>query len=712
MQIRKWKSGNFLVFLLTAQFITCITVVLDIPVVRQVIGFLYLSLIPGMIILRVLKLQNLGLTETILLSLGLSIAFLMLIGVLINELFPLIGVSKPLLLVPLMTVINTAIFLLGLLSCHINREGFNIAFTEVSKSSLIIVLFALLPLLSVVGAMFVNAFNSSLILLLMITTISALVILSILSEKLVPSRYYPLALLLIAIALLLHTSLISNYIHGRDTHLEFYLFRLTQNNSYWNPAIRHPFLEYNSMNAMLSVTVFPTIYSVILNISATWMVKIIYPLILSCLPLGLYRLYHISGFGKKAAFLATFFFIANETFFTEILGNTRQIVAELFYVLLFLVLFSRRMNPLSKKICFIFFSFALVVSHYTTSYIFMFLIFFTWLSSSFLKRKHIVSKTGITAGLVALCGTVLFSWYIYVSVSGPFNYFVSMTHDVTRNILTQFLNPESRGRDILRALGMETAPSFWHLIGRIFFYTTEFFILVGFVASIIRRREIFKDQKYVVLSSLNVVILIMCIVLPNFARSFNMTRFYHMTLLFLAPLFILGVKAFFEFIAKLRNESYILGLILIILIPFFLFQTELVYEVAGDSSYSIPLSMYRMDLIVLRRRGLTDERDVFGAKWVSENIDVRRAQVYADVYSKYMVLTSYGVIDRYRIDVLSNTTRLLRNTAVYLSPMNVIKGTIIGIEASWNITESSFSLDNMNKIYSNGGCEIYSGSEI
>ena len=43
---------------------------LDIPILRQVIGFIYLTFVPGIIILRLLKLHKLGIIVTILLLLS------------------------------------------------------------------------------------------------------------------------------------------------------------------------------------------------------------------------------------------------------------------------------------------------------------------------------------------------------------------------------------------------------------------------------------------------------------------------------------------------------------------------------------------------------------------------------------------------------------------------------------------------------------------
>jgi uncharacterized membrane protein len=90
------KHRDFLLLLLFLQLIVYFTVFVDVPVARQVIGFIYLSFIPGLIIVKLLKLDELERLEIVLFSIGISVAFLMFAGLLINTLFPLFGVSEPL----------------------------------------------------------------------------------------------------------------------------------------------------------------------------------------------------------------------------------------------------------------------------------------------------------------------------------------------------------------------------------------------------------------------------------------------------------------------------------------------------------------------------------------------------------------------------------------------------------------------------------------
>lgn len=703
------KSGNLIFAVIVVQVFTCATIVLDSPVARQVIGFVCLTFVPGIVVLKLLKLKNLGLSETAVLSVGLSVAFLMLAGLTINEICSFIGVSAPLSLVPLMIIINAVVLLLCFLGYVTNREDFRIDVKETKALKLSYVLpIVFLPFLSIAGALLVTASQNNFLLLVMMVAISILIVMSTIFERLVPSKFHIVVLFVIAFALLFHVSLISSYVLGYDVNVEYYCFERTKNSSHWSSTgPQSTYLEYDKVNGMLSVTLLPTIYATILNLSSTWVLKIVYPLIYSFVPVGLYLLYK-EQFSKRTAFASTFFFIANSVFFTEMLGLTRQIVAELFFVLLFFVLLNEEIKPLQRNALFIIFSVALALSHYSLSYIFAAYVSLTWFILFFLRRR-----TGrITASKVVMPFLVQFSWYIYLSASGPFKGLVGMGNHVFSSFSSELFILESRGSDVLSGMGMESAPSVCHLLGRIFAYATQLLIVVGFIFLVARRKKKMVTFEYSILISLSMGILISCIVLPNFAETLRMTRYYHTVLILLAPLCITGGEALFNFFARrrIKTESYILLLILIVLVPYFFFQTGFIYEITGETSWSVPLSKHRMGLISYAM-GLIDEQDVLGAIWLSEKTNTERTPIYADDMAKYTVLTSYGMIRRDQTETLSNVTTVQANGAIYLRRMNLIFGVLFerrgDIESVWNITEISPVLGDMNKVYSNGDCEIY-----
>ncbi|MHA1267702.1 MAG: DUF2206 domain-containing protein [Candidatus Helarchaeota archaeon] len=639
--------------------------------------------------------------ETVLFSVGLSVAFLMLGGLLINEFCPLFGVSKPLLLMPLILILNSFILFCGVL-IYLRSEVVKLLVAETNRSSLLSLLFIVLPILSVLGAIWVNAYENNLILLFLIIAISLLFVFGVISKKFLPPKLYPLTVIMIAISLLFHSSLISNYLvsFASDNPVEYFLFKVTEKNAHWSSIFMYPRnTEYGRVNSMLSVTILPTIYSSLLNMDATLVLKILYPLIFSSVPLALYQLWQ-KNMGKKRAFVAAFLFMAQNTFYTEILGLNRQMIAELFLVLLLVVVLDKKMKPFNKTMCFIVFSAALVISHYALAEIFLFFISFALISLFVMKRP----SRNITVAMVLLFFVIMFSWYLYTSNSAAFDSLVSFGNYVYDQ-LDQFLNPASRGQTVLRGLGLESPPTIWNAFSRVFAYLTEFFIVIGFVVLIMKRKDIQLEREYFTFTVIAMAFLGALIAVPGLANMMNMTRFYHILLFFLAPLCVLGA----EFIVKLMSERQAeLGtsiLLLSVLVPYFLFQTGFVYEVTGSQSWSLPLSKYRMDPVFLRSyMGYFDESDVFGALWMSKNMDT---QVYADPFSRNNVLTSYGMTYRGYVYGLSNTTMVKANSAVYFSKLNVIEGKIVSGNRIWNTSELSFLFNDLNKVYTNCGSEVY-----
>jgi len=693
--------SNFLWVILFLQAILYAVIFFNIPVAREVLGFAYFSFIPGFVIVKLLKLKSFSELETILYSVGVSIAFLMLVGVLVNQLGLVAGITRPLTLLPLIVSLNVPITI-GAVFVSIGADRIEIFHNKSDKISPFGLLFMILPVLSIVGAMLVNAYSSNQTLLVMLALVSLLSLLGVISEKLLPPRLYPLALILVATSLLYHSSLISRYIvtFGSDVNVEHFLFRMTQNSGYWSssaPLLFDPL--FGRTNAMLSVTVLPTICTTLLNTDSESIFKIIFPLIFALVPLGLYQLWQ-TYFSKKLAFVASFLFMAQSTFYTEMLGLNRQMIGELFFVLLLLTFLNRKMNISGKVILISFLSFALVTSHYALAEIF--LLFMVSVPFSLIALRKVRSRMLIS--MIVLFFVLMFAWYIFTSNSSVFESFISFANYVY-NQFGEFANPLSRGNTVLRGIGIDEVPTIWNALSRVFAYITEALILIGFIGLVLRRRNRF-DTEFFLLITAAMIALLAVIVVPGLANTFNMTRFYHILLFFLAPLCVLGAQVIFGYVSKREREIVAFMLAMAILMPYFLFQTGFMYEVTKTDSWSLPLSGYRMSPYRLYYDvGYTDGWAVFGAKWISENVGNGQVQVYGDLVSRINVLVSYGQTYEIEIQPLSNTTTLPSDGMVYLNPLNVIYETVVISSYTCSTDELAF-LAETNRVYTNGGSEI------
>jgi len=346
-----------------------------------------------------------------------------------------------------------------------------------------------------------------------------------------------------------------------------------------------------------------------------------------------------------------------------------------------------------------------VTSHYSLSYLFIGIAFLTYITLRFITKNI---RRWISATQVALVSSIAFAWYIYVSRSAPFDNLVRVVDQVSGSFLADFFAPQARSTPVLKGLGLVGATSFAHQISSFFFYITEFFILVGFVKLIAKRKETEFHRGYFMIVCLNMAILIMNIVVPRLAQTFLMGRFYRVLLIILAPLCIVGGKAIAEYSWKLRKKKNVGAiLVLIVLVPLYLFQIGFVYEVVGEKNWSVSLSMHRMNRVELYNI-IVSEQEVVATGWLSKYMDSENSLVYADYISKFHVLTSYGMIRREVVEILSNTTEMHKGAFIYLRGVNVIDGKMITQSMlQWNTSQISDSLNNQNKVYSNGGSDIH-----
>ena len=89
------KNLGYLLLIIVV-ILTNLFILFDVPFTKQIFSFIFLTFIPGLLIIHILKLNEIGTTEKFILNVGISIAFAMIFGILINFLLIGIGYKKPL----------------------------------------------------------------------------------------------------------------------------------------------------------------------------------------------------------------------------------------------------------------------------------------------------------------------------------------------------------------------------------------------------------------------------------------------------------------------------------------------------------------------------------------------------------------------------------------------------------------------------------------
>jgi len=713
--------------ILAIQCAMWITIALDaigfkIPIIRQFIGFIYLTFVPGILILRVLKIHQLGNIETILYTVGLSIAFLMFSGLFMNTVYPFFGISKPLTNLSFIITISIIVLVLCILSYVRDKDFSNPTIINFENLLSLPALFLLLiPFLSIFGTYLFNFYNINLVIMVLLAIV-AMVCILIGLDIFIPKKLYSLAVFIVSISLLYHRTLISMHLWGPDIQIEYYFANLVKIDSFWNSGIP------NNYNAMLSITMLGPIYSHMCNLSLIWVYKIIYPFLFSLVPLGLYRVFQKET-DDKIAFLSSFFFMSVPVFFGEMIQLARQQIAEIFLVLLILLMVDKRIPKSKSSILFIIFGFSLTVSHYGLSYIYMFSLFLLYPILFFMEnqsiqeikdrlysrfsnsRNNILEERNITLRFILLFTVFTLTWYRYASSSSIFYSFERISDKIASTLFILFLNPEAVQGLKLILLKMNTpieeAAKILHLL-------SQFFIVVGILTSSHKEINFKFGKEYKAFALVNLAWCLAGIAIPNFASSLNATRVYQITLFFLAPFCIIGGIVTFNRIKKLfgkrlgeENVKCSLKLLSIFFAIFLLFNSGFIFKVAKENPRSISLDKTTDSLMF-------NDKEYDAAKWLSGKTTSNL--IYAD-YFGFKLLNEFS-LGRNRYFFLE-MEKLPSGAYVYFRSINLNGSMIMRKSYDVRLSRGHLSVDFLNStfyeylitkknlIYNNGGSNIY-----
>ena len=601
-----WPRKRTLITVLTLQFLVWALVGLDaagvqIPLLRGLVASVYLLLVPGMLVLRVPRLHPLGGVRTPLFAVGLSLATVMGTGLLMTTLYPLLGFERPLALVPVVMTQGVIITFLAVLSywrdCGPTEDAI-IDRRDVLTPSVLAL--CVLPFMSIIATYAMNAYGSNLLLLALIIII-AITALWISTSASFPKELYPLAVFVIAVALLYHASLISSYVWGWDIQQELYTANAVLNNAQWNVHV------IGATNAVLSVTLLAPLISIVSGVSVVWIFKTIYPLLFALVPVGLFVVFQKQT-SDRIALLASFFVTFLFTFFTEMPSLARQEIAELFLVLLLIVLVDKRVGSEGKAplyaLCAIFAA-SVVVSHYALAFIFIAYLVVAWLllflvDNPAMRRLHTAAhseppakpwsrpKRMLTLPFILLFAAFTVAWYatlgsaalagdiapvltkVGYTLLSPLNVLFAIGIGAVAYVCALVIvyvlvtRAQRKAPTLLRlfgALAVVLSASLvlaryhgilvnellqigtrspLHEVVELLYLLGLLLIILGLAALALRRCRLTFDQEFVALALASLAILMTAVVFPMLALTIDTTRLYQISTLLLAPFCVTG----------------------------------------------------------------------------------------------------------------------------------------------------------------------------
>jgi uncharacterized membrane protein len=187
-------------------------------------------------------------------------------------------------------------------------------------------------------------------------------------------------------------------------------------------------------------------------------------------------------------------------------------------------------------------------------------------------------------------------WYVYVA-SVPFTNGVLVLNNIIESV--RYSYGTTADLEPYTILTYQTQYIF-HMVKKYLHLFSQFCIFVGTISIPYIWRKYNLKIEYVALVLANFVILILALVVPHVAGVLNTERTYHIALIYLAPMSVLGFYVGVNFLNRSvlptytknlkKNATPILSLCLISL---FLLNSGFVYELSNEPSSSYSLSKFK-----------------------------------------------------------------------------------------------------------------------
>ncbi len=713
---------------------------INVSYLQNLVGFVFLTFIPGFLILRICKI-HIGLVESLLYSIAISIAFIYAVGLFANFVLPQLGITRPISTIPIISVMSIFTLILTVIAYIRDKEFISqpVQFNIKELLSPFYLLAMLLPVLTILGTQMVNAYQNNIVLLIMLGTIASIV--GMVSFNLIPEKTYPILLITIAISLKLFLSLSSLHLFGHDIHIQYYFQHIVLQNGFWDWSIP------DNYNSCLSLVMLSPIYSLVAGIKEVWIFKIVFPILSSILPLALYGIYRYQV-EAKIAFLATFLFMSIPGGILSLDSSPgREVSAKLYIALLILLMVEKKLSNIQKCVLAIIFIISLVFTHYSSAYMLIALFSIGWIILQLAKQPKInnlwkrflkfdlfecsnssesLSYSILNIAIISLLLIIGLTWYMSVSSASAFNAIVNMGNKVFEG-LTGFLDTTTREQVALSGLGIGFLKvDILSKIFRILQYITEIYIVVGFFAMLLKSNQLRFQKHFIALSVSAALFLFNSIFLPGFSANLGMRRIYGFTLIFLAPFCIYGAKIIwhgivwlFNYALKINtnwqsvysiNNSYLPVMTLTVLIPYFLFISGFVpavskayCEVQELNSSAIALGPYRTD------RNAFNQMEISAADRLWDIIPAN-ARVSADLYSSTLLWEQ----QLKRVTTISQSGYIPKDSYIFLRSWNIKNDELLvrlgyAFGTHVNLTKRPTLFDRLkqsDEIYDNGGARI------
>jgi uncharacterized membrane protein len=390
---------------------------------------LLLLIVPGVILLRALRIPGRVVASFPVYIPCASIVVLFASGLVTDLGGPLLGVSAPLRQGPMLAGLVTTCLLL--LAASFNApSGVAIPWRTITRPARL-AWPLILPVLAAVGAIRLNNGHSDAIAAIALFSCITVLIVAVFLSRRLDRKLLVVILYACALAILWSYSLRSDLVNGFDIATEYHDSQQAVTAGIWHLA--HPGDAYG---AMLSVTVMPAELHALCGIPDLLVLKVIYPAIFSLFPVAIFCLAS-AIISRCWAFIAAAF-VLGQSGFVEIAGVARQEIALVIFVSLIAAMLDRRVRRASQLALVGLLGLAMVLSHYSTAYVAITVIglalLLQWIASWFRELPRVTAAV-VLSFFTVLGGAII--WY------GP------ITHSAATHLGQLAQTIEAQGPDLL-----------------------------------------------------------------------------------------------------------------------------------------------------------------------------------------------------------------------------------------------------------------------
>lgn len=613
---------SFLVY--TLGISSLVTDSLFITHIRIVCGFILCCVIPGLLLSKLFSIEYDKVTNIIL---YVSTSIVLVTGVfsLLSAVSQSAGIKKPLSeqnVLITMYILNLLLYFLS------GRPKFTIdsRFYDKLFDTKIVLISLLILTISYFAVYFRDLYDTT-VLFYPLFVLIALVSVIVISSDSIKSADKSLVIFSSSLGLLYHRSLISSYVSGWDIQISYFFAQNTLTLGYWDPTI-------SGLNTLPTISVLPSVYSLMFGVSIHSIFKIIFPIFFALSPVAVY-LTTSSYFANSQYDLAALFYVFYSGFISVI--PSKQRIAMLFVSVLILVAIKDTNNTERNKIYYFIISSGIILSHYSTSIIFIFILALKKVTSDLFSLSPIdIKKQNNSLGTVfILLFTVLFfTWSIYIGSEWILEYIVQVMTGTITNLEQILLEGQERtGRAVVSQQSNSSLVRQVRILFTVFVQALAAIGAVHVTFRIFRTNDTIDEYTMLILSSFALFSISVFV-----SSGFGTGRMLLLVLTIMSPLYIVGTLAvlnstFNYFVENKTTKKNILkSSISVILIIMLVFSSGIAYTAAGISSTDV--------LDNNRDSPIFNEREYRSTQWTLTHMD--DSDIYTDAFGYLLFIQFEG----------------------------------------------------------------------